>query len=292
MTWSLRWRKLLTLTKWYQVPENEHEPIDPRSAEQPELACRQSGPYETSPGPLQTWVKHDSYIAQMPVLGKRAHCGMQWGVVKAGAVLADEVIDPQKGKSLYKHPIPKEVMHIQSCFHSTPQGKQSVAAQLSVHHLRQLKSQVGRAVSEPHSMTHGKRFLAAEVFSPPRFAPLAEAVGAMGKSYNLQTGFDFTRASDRDQVAKELRENPPNLLILCPPCADEGGCFNLNSLHMDASEYVRRVQRSRMFIRLCCKLFEQQWSCSDGASKGLTPADLHRSEGPHPSVQAALMPHV
>jgi hypothetical protein len=96
---------------------------------------------------------------------------------------------------------------------------------------------------------HGKRFLVAEVFSPPRFAPLAQAVGAIGKSYDLQTDFE---------IAKELRENPPNLLILCPPCADEGGCFNLNSLHMDASEYVRRVQRSRMFIRLCCKLFEQQ----------------------------------
>lgn len=61
-----------------QVPENEHKPIDPRSAEQPELACTQSGPSETSPGPLQTWVKHGSYIAQMPVLGKQ---GPLWNSV-------------------------------------------------------------------------------------------------------------------------------------------------------------------------------------------------------------------
>ena len=140
-----------------------------------------------------------------------------------GNVLADEVIDPQKGKSFYRHPIPKDVLHIQASFHFMPPEKQRVAEQLSIHHLRQLQSQVGKAVSEPHSMLHGKRFLVAEVFSPPRFAPLAESVGALGKSYDLQTGFDFTKASDWDRVARELRENPPNLLILCPQCTDEGG---------------------------------------------------------------------
>ena len=236
------------------MPENEHEPIDPRSAEQPELACRQSGPYETSPGPLQTWVKHDSYIAQMPVPGKQGPLctSVKRRVVtdvETGTVLADEAIDPQKGNSFCKHPIPKEVMHIQSCFHFTPQEKQCVAEQLSVHHLRRLQSQVGRAVSEPHSVMHGKRFLVAEVFSPSRFAPLAQAVGAIGKSYDLQTDFE---------IAKELRENPPNLLLLCPPCTDEGGWFNLNSLHMDASEYVRRVQRSSMFIRFVARFLNNR----------------------------------
>ena len=37
----------------------------------------------------------------------------------------------------------------------------------------------------------------------------------------------------RDSVAEELRTNPPDLLVLCPPCTDEGGWFNLNACHMD-----------------------------------------------------------
>lgn len=62
----------------------------------------------------------------------------------------------------------------------------------------------------------------------------------------------------RDSVAEELRVNPPDLLILCPPCTDEGGWFNLNACHIDPQEYIRRVRRSCMFIRYCCRLYEQQ----------------------------------
>ena len=62
-----------------------------------------------------------------------------------------------------------------------------------------------------------------EVFSPPRFSPIAEQMGFASKSYDLLNGFDFRRATDRREVLSELGRTPPDLLVLCPPCTDEGG---------------------------------------------------------------------
>ena len=103
----------------------------------------------------------------------------------------------------------------------------------------------------------GKPFLVVEVFCPPRFVPLIE-VGGRCKSYDLRTGFDI-QAQTRDAVARELKD-PPDLLVLRPPCTDEGGWFNLNACTMDPQEYMRRVRQSRMFVRFCGRLFERQLS--------------------------------
>ena len=95
-----------------QVPENEHGPIEFWCAEQPELARSQSGSSETSPGPLQTWVKYDSYIAQMPVPGKQGPLcnSVKRRVVtdvETGTVLADEAINPQGATPSASIPSPK-----------------------------------------------------------------------------------------------------------------------------------------------------------------------------------------
>lgn len=87
---------------------------------------------------------------------------------------------------------------------------------------------------------------------------MVQGVGGSCRSYDLKTGYDFTKPQTRDDVARELRENPPDLLVLCPPCTDEGGWFHLNACTMDPQEYMRRVRQSRMFVKFCCKLFEQQ----------------------------------
>ena len=104
----------------------------------------------------------------------------------------------------------------------------------------------------------GKPFLVAKVFRPPRFAPLIHGLGGLCKSYDLQNGYDFSQSSTREAVAEELHLSPADLLVLCPPCTDEGGWFNLNSCNMDPQEYLRRARRSRMFIHFCCRLYEQQ----------------------------------
>ena len=193
--------------------------------------------------------------------------GPHWQSVKrrrvlnaaTGDVILDEWIAPHAKKSRYHQELPKEVMHVTHEFHFLPQEKPCCLNEcMSVHNLRQVEAQVTNPPSKSiPCKLNDKPFLVAEVFSPPRFAPLIEGVGGTCRSYDLSTGFDFTKSSVRDAVAEELRQHPPELLVLCPPCTDEGGWFNLNSCTMDSTEYIRRVRRSRMFIRFCCKLFHQ-----------------------------------
>ena len=215
------------------------------------------------PSDLQVWVRHDSLIDKALTSGKQ---GPAWQSVKrrrvlngtTGEVLFDEHVTPTKAKKRYHQKIPAEVMHVTTEFYFTPQEKTITAECLPVHCVRQFEAQVRKPVSRPTSHVDGKPFLVAEVFGPPRFAPLIDGIGGVCKSFDLTTGFDFTQASVRDAVAEDLRVNPPDLLILCPPCTDEGGWFHLNSLTMDPQEYIRRVRQSRMFIRFCCKLYQQQ----------------------------------
>ena len=102
------------------------------------------------------------------------------------------------------------------------------------------------------------RFLVQEVFSPPRFTTVAQQHGFKGASNDIKSGYDLTTAADRKRVEAALESNPPELLVLCPPCTDEGGWFHPNSTKWERREYLRRVARSRSFIRWCCKLFRQQ----------------------------------
>ena len=97
-----------------------------------------------------------------------------------------------------------------------------------------------------------------EVFCPPRFAPYVEQMGKKAKSYDLKTGYDFTKAADRKTVEDDLISNRPELLVLCPPCTHEGGWFHLNSTKLERWQYLQLVARSRSFIRWCCKLFKMQ----------------------------------
>lgn len=107
-----------------------------------------------------------------------------------------------------------------------------------------------------HSST--PRCMVQEVFSPPRFTAEVSKHGLKGFSYDLVNGFDLSTRVDRIKVEQALLAHPPELLILCPPCTDEGGWFHLNSTKWERWEYLARVAKSRSFIKWCCKLFKQQ----------------------------------
>lgn len=98
-------------------------------------------------------------------------------------------------------------------------------------------------------MLDGKSFLVASVFCPPRFEPLIQDVGGSCRSYDKLSGYDFTKADVRAAVKRELAEHPPDLLVVCPPCTDEGGWFSLHCLTMEPQGYLRRVRQSRLFVR-------------------------------------------
>ena len=218
---------------------------------------------------LQYWVRHDSFLQKTPTIGKQ---GPQWQTVTrrrvvdetTNAVLFDEMIEPQKGKSYYHHVLPSQVLHTRTEFWFRPQELASTLDCLPVHYVRQLKSQLRDLdVQMKQPPEHGTPadysvLRVAEVFCPPRFAPLVTGMGGECVSYDLLTGYDMSQASVRDQVSRELRETPPDLLVLCPPCTDEGGWFNIKSLNMTPQEVAHRVRMSRIFVRFCCELFRQQ----------------------------------
>ena len=139
-----------------------------------------------------------------------------------------------------------------------PQEHVNPIESLPVQVCRQLTAQIKQAPSRVGSFVQGKRFMLAEIFSPPRFAPSIEAVGGFAMSCDLKTGYDFSKAQCREETKQFLKQHPPDLLVLCPPCTYEGGWFNLNACTMDPMEYLKKRRLSRLFIRYCCDLFEQQ----------------------------------
>ena len=99
-----------------------------------------------------------------------------------------------------------------------------------------------------------------EVFSPPRFAPVVEALGFEARSYDLKTGYDLSTSKDRKRVEEDLVNNSPDLLVLSPPCTHEGGWFHLNATKMESWKFLQLRAQSRSYIRWCCKLFRMQES--------------------------------
>ena len=246
-----------------------HEAQSTVSAESEAPAMPISEPSEPPQGSnyLMSWCREESFLKHVPYIGKQ---GPLWHTVRrrivtdldTNAVLYDETIEPQLGKKAFQRALPDHVMNIRTEFQFAPQETLTSFETLPAQHLRHFESQVRKPIVDRPScsMLDGKPFLVAEVFSPPRFAPEAERVGCSARSYDLKTGTDFRKKADRDRVLSELKNTPPELLILCPPCTDEGGWFNLNAAYLDPAELTRRIAQSRMYIRFCVQLFEQQVS--------------------------------
>ena len=83
-------------------------------------------------------------------------------------------------------------------------------------------------------------------------------MGLNGLSLDKLQGWDLSDKKVQDWVYTELGKYPPELLMLCPPCADAGGWFHYNSCFMSMQEYLRRVKQLRSFVRFCERLIEQQ----------------------------------
>ena len=231
----------------------------PTSVDKPPSSSDQPSPSEPL---LSSWTQEDCQCAQTPWLSRY---GPKWKSVR---------------ERIVRDAVTKRVIHSQRIVPGTPQHRticrfqspcEHVVTEFryvgdvlqpgekewtpSTHQFRQLASQLKACAS-----VQSKRDPVAvmEVFSPPRFALALEPLGYEVKSYDLKTGYDFTKPADRKKVEDDLDVLCPELLVLCPPCTDEGGWFFLNQSKWDRLEYLHRVQRSRMFIRWCCKLFRKQ----------------------------------
>ena len=235
------------------------------------------------PIPLTSWSREDWCCRKTPC---DTQGGPPWKLIRYRKVfdnqrnklLFSEMIDPTKPRKIYAHLIPKGVDSIRSEFFfesnsfvsspavddvSSPCCDEAMVVdsgaigKFSSHQVRQIQSQViGCALLE--SKSQGSSHLVVEVFSPPRFVPEIEAHGYTGRSIDIKLGTDLTKPHERAKLKEELRAHPPELLIVCPPCTDEGGWFHLNSTYMDRLEYLRRRARSRVFIRYAMELYQQQ----------------------------------
>ena len=104
----------------------------------------------------------------------------------------------------------------------------------------------------------GKKWFVVEVFSPPRFAKVVEPLGLKAWSIDLETGYDLRDPKVRASIKAELAQHPPELLVLCPPCTNEGGWSNYNSMFLSPAEFLRKRNESRLYIKFCCELYRQQ----------------------------------
>ena len=119
---------------------------------------------------------------------------------------------------------------------------------------RQLMSQI----REKGSGADQRKFAVIEVFSPPRFALECAKFGLDCISADLCTGWDFRKLEHRQLMRRLVKETPPELLVLCPPCTWAGGWFHLNRFKMDSSVVAEKEFLTRLFINFCKELAEEQ----------------------------------
>eukprot|EP00435_Cladocopium_sp_Y103_P056355 s943_g19.t1 len=112
----------------------------------------------------------------------------------------------------------------------------------------------------------------AELFSPPRFTLEAERQGLTGLSFDLKNGYNLLDRKTQQEVAAQLDDVQPELLVLCPECKHWGGWYRLNEKKLPVWQQIwnrnvaqRQVdfcitQAKRQLKRGGRVLFEHPWS--------------------------------
>ena len=239
-----------------------HEPQQPEC----EVPLQTSDQVE----PLKVWYQYDFGSNETPQL---SNDGPKWKhvhrrIIRDAAsqeIIRDDMCSHMSNQQSVHFRLPRarqdvvtEFWHddpsVSTC-DSVPETQSDVPWLPSVHQLRQLEPQV-KACAQVAPLSN--RCLVMEVFSPPRFATQAEAAGFRGRSFDIKQGWDLSTAKHRRVVEDLLVRDPPDLLVLCPPCTHEGGWWYLNRHKMSQTEFLKCRAQSRSFIRWCCKLFRLQ----------------------------------
>ena len=123
---------------------------------------------------------------------------------------------------------------------------------------RQVRSAARQAKAQLEPSPGNKGFDIIEVFSPPRFALEAITKGLTCVSADLVTGWDFRKTSDREAMRRLIRECPPELLVLCPPCTWAGGWYHLNKFLLTEEERRHRDVLTSLFLNFSADLAQMQ----------------------------------
>ena len=100
-----------------------------------------------------------------------------------------------------------------------------------------------------------------EIFSPRRFADLAELFGMVSRgSFDLSEGWDFNIRDHRLQAEETVRCVDPDLLTMCPPCGPLSRMQNLtpDRQRVNLEQHHRDVERAKMMIIWCLRGAERQ----------------------------------
>ena len=100
-----------------------------------------------------------------------------------------------------------------------------------------------------------------ELFSPRRFADLAEHFGMVSRgSFDLSEGWDFNHREHRYQAEEAVKMVDPDLLTMCPPCGPLSRMQNLtpDSQRVDLKRYQKEVERAKMMVIWCLRGAERQ----------------------------------
>ncbi len=104
-----------------------------------------------------------------------------------------------------------------------------------------------------------RQMVVSEVYSVPRVAEEAARLGHIaGGSFDKGTGYDFTSSQDRRRCWKELEEQDPDLLVLCPPCGPFSMLQELNYSKMQFSKAVMKVAEGVDHVNFAMQLFAWQ----------------------------------
>ena len=240
-----------------------HEPNTPKHDTVVTLPTESTSP--SCDEHTHVWLRDDWGIQQAPI---HTPNGPKWSQVfrrivrngETGKIIFEDNIDSSTNRRHLQYTIPTDVKHVITEFHyrGTEIAAVEVQHSFSSHQVRQVEHQVKHAKSP--NPKKKQRLMVVEVFSPPRFAPECESVGFRARSYDLVTGHDLSLLTTQREVEQSIRDDPPELLIICPPCTHESGWVYLNMAKGNSAEYLQKLRQSREFIKFGATLFKLQVS--------------------------------
>ena len=102
-----------------------------------------------------------------------------------------------------------------------------------------------------------------EVYSEPRIAKAGKAMGLQqGTSFDIKTGYDFTRLEDRARAWRKLQQEKPDLLVLCPPCGPFSMLQEWNYPRMGIEKAMYMLGEGVEHLTFAMEMF--QWQVMEG----------------------------
>ena len=152
------------------------------------------------------------------------------------------------GQTVFQVRPPPELPEPTVCQWKPKQRRQVRACALLAEH----------ALEKPQPIPKESTYKVIEVFSPPRFALECTTRGIQCLSADLTTGWDFRLPDDRAAMRDLVQSEPPELLVLCPPCTWAGGWYELNKMYLSEEERSQREYLTKLFLNFCADLAEIQ----------------------------------